>query len=188
MDLARLHNDLDGWRMSRTKIPTLIKAIEQQTWLSKALGVCSIPLTLSRPLMEALLKDFAGTLEVDQLLSTLKTLGLLVERNQHNWRLDQEVRRYFLEKLETDDPAFARKVHAAVLRHLEESTPAEADNDQMKLAKAFHTIPSDKIRGFDMYWTIYCQLRVHSQHESLTSTGSCWLGCSRNGWRIIVNT
>lgn len=155
---------------------------QEPAWLGEALQICAAPLRLSEALARELLDRFSPGVDTKEFRSTIDARGLMVEGGGDAWRLDREVRRYFLAKLEEEQPELAKAVHAAVLEDLETADYPATDEDQMGLLRAYHTTPSAPEEGGGLYWSLYCRARVKNYTAflpviaSLAESQLNWLG------------
>ena len=141
--------------------------VEDQPWAIDAIKTCSVPLRLTQPLVDKLLSNFAPDVDVERFWQLSGGYGLLIQRDEDEWRLDRMARKYFLDKLEQENPTLAQQVHAAVLDYLETTACPTLDEDQGRLQRAYHTTPSDVGAGAKLYWSTYCQSRASNRFAML---------------------
>jgi tetratricopeptide (TPR) repeat protein len=144
----------------------LYAVLETQPW-SDVIQVCSVPLRLTESLVNELQDQFALKTDVDEFRRGLEEFNLVTLRDEDEWRLDLEVRQYFLDRLERENPGLAQRVHAAVLSHLESTTYPAMGEDEIQLHRAYHTTPSSPDAGADLYWSTYCRIRASNRFAML---------------------
>jgi hypothetical protein len=142
-------------------------SLEDQLELGNAIKICSVPLRFTRSLVSKLLKDFASNIDEADFWSLLNYSGLVIQRDEDEWRLCRKARQYFLNKLEEDNPALAKRAHKAMLDHLTATASAMRDEDQFLLQQAYHITPSDQDEGASSYWSTYCRIRSSNRFAML---------------------
>jgi hypothetical protein len=140
---------------------------EEQPLVYSAIRICSVPLRFTLALVDKLLRCFTPNIDVATFRLWLEEVGLAIQQDEDEWRLNRRARRYFLDKLEREDPTFAQRVHAAVLDYLEATMRPTLDEDRDRLQQAYHTTPSDQDAGAALYWSVYCRARASNRFAML---------------------
>lgn len=141
--------------------------LEDLPRLSDAIKICAVPLRLTRGLIDKLLSRFAPEVDLGRFWQLLGEFGLVIQRNEDEWRFDGRARQYFLDRLEQENPTLAQQIHAAVLDYLEAMVYPTRDEDQDRLQRAYHTIPSNPDAGAGLYWSTYCRIRAFNRFAML---------------------
>ncbi len=144
---------------SRRQLHSLL---ETDRDLSRALELCAVPLTLTEKLALRLMGDHKVA-ESAKTWATLKKLGLVVQRDEHEWQLDSAARAHFLARFEETTTSEAKAVHSFLLDYLGSEAYPTPDADHTQLRRAYHTAPSDPHAGARLYWSTYCRIRVASR-------------------------
>ena len=138
-----------------------------QPRFADALSICAVPLRFTHVLLECLLSRFASDVDLERFWQLLGEFGLVIQRDEDEWRLDRRARQYFLDRLEQENPTLAQQVHAAVLDYLEATVHPTLDEDRDCLQRAYHTTPSDQEAGGNLYWSTYCRNRASNRFAML---------------------
>ncbi len=145
----------------------LYQILEEQPKINHALQICSVPLRLTRDLVNDLVSRFASGVTVEELYQKANQLGLLTRRGKNEWRLDQKARKHFLTVLENQNPQLARQAHTAMLDYLGSPIYPTPDEDHTRLYQAYHTTPLDQDAGAKLYWITYCRIRASNRSPML---------------------